>query len=204
MNYPKNLLAVGLLLSLSAATAQATLFDRGNGLIYDSDQNITWLKNANQGAGSSFDNGGSATDGLMTWQNAINWADSLVYQGYSDWRLPTTTDTGASGCDFAFSGTDCGYNVDPSTSELAYMFFTNLGNLSAFDTAGTFRGGSSGVDWGVVNSGPFMNLQNDAYWSGSEYAPNTNNAWNFNTNNGNQNANNKNNELYAWAVRPGE
>jgi hypothetical protein len=42
------------------------------------------------------------------------------------------------------------------------------------------------------------------YWSGLEYAPNPNNAWNFNMNNGNQNANNKNNELYAWAVRPGE
>ena len=44
----------------------------------------------------------------------------------------------------------------------------------------------------------------DVYWSGLEYAPNTNNAWNFNTNNGNQNANDKNNDNYAWAVRPGE
>ena len=44
----------------------------------------------------------------------------------------------------------------------------------------------------------------EPYWSGREYAPNTNNAWNFNTNNGNQNANNKNNEWYAWAVRAGE
>lgn len=42
------------------------------------------------------------------------------------------------------------------------------------------------------------------YWSGLQYTPNPNNAWNFNTNDGNQNANNKNNEFYAWAVRPGE
>jgi hypothetical protein len=42
------------------------------------------------------------------------------------------------------------------------------------------------------------------YWSGTEYAPNPNNAWNFNTNDGNQNNDNKNNELYAWAVRPGD
>lgn len=28
-------------------------------------------------------------------------------------------------------------------------------------------------------------------------------AWNFNTNDGNQNNDNKNNEFYAWAVRPG-
>ena len=40
-------------------------------------------------------------------------------------------------------------------------------------------------------------------WSGTEYAPNTNNAWNFNANNGNQNNNDKNNQLYAWAVRSG-
>lgn len=48
------------------------------------------------------------------------------------------------------------------------------------------------------------NVQSNNYWSGTEYAPNTNNAWNFNTNNGNQNANNKNNNFYALAVRPGE
>ena len=41
------------------------------------------------------------------------------------------------------------------------------------------------------------------YWSGTEYAPNTDNAWNFNTNNGNQNNDNKDNNNYAWAVRPG-
>jgi hypothetical protein len=42
------------------------------------------------------------------------------------------------------------------------------------------------------------------YWSGTEYAPNPNNAWNFNTNDGNQNNDDKNNELFAWAVRPGD
>ena len=46
-------------------------------------------------------------------------------------------------------------------------------------------------------------VQSNDYWLGTEYAPNTNNAWNFNTNNGNQNANNKNNQFYALAVRPG-
>lgn len=47
-------------------------------------------------------------------------------------------------------------------------------------------------------------MQSYAYWSGTEYAPDTNNAWNFNTNNGNQSNTNKNNALYAWAVRSGE
>ncbi|MSR08916.1 MAG: DUF1566 domain-containing protein [Gammaproteobacteria bacterium] len=61
---------------------------------------------------------------------------------------------------------------------------------------------------GVVNSAPVfksgrVNVQPNNYWSGTEYAPNTSNAWNFNFNNGNQNNNNKTNGFYAWAVRPG-
>lgn len=46
-------------------------------------------------------------------------------------------------------------------------------------------------------------MQSYDYWSGTEYAPDTNNAWNFNTNDGNQNNDDKNNALYAVAVRPG-
>ena len=54
-------------------------------------------------------------------------------------------------------------------------------------------GGGSGWTW----------LQSYNYWSGTEYAPSPGNAWNFNTNDGNQNNNDKNNGLYAVAVRPG-
>ena len=48
-----------------------------------------------------------------------------------------------------------------------------------------------------------VNLQSNNYWSGTTYAPNASNAWNFNFNNGNQNNNNKTNAFYAWAVSPG-
>jgi hypothetical protein len=44
----KPILALGLMVSLLlAGIAQATLFDRGNGLIYDNVLNITWTQNAN-------------------------------------------------------------------------------------------------------------------------------------------------------------
>ena len=46
-------------------------------------------------------------------------------------------------------------------------------------------------------------MQPNDYWSGTVYAPNPSNAWNFNTNDGNQNNDDQNNELYAVAVRPG-
>jgi hypothetical protein len=41
------------------------------------------------------------------------------------------------------------------------------------------------------------------YWSGTEYATNTDNAWNFNMNNGNQNNNHQNNSGYGLALRSG-
>ena len=40
------------------------------------------------------------------------------------------------------------------------------------------------------------------YWSGTEFS--ASNACNFNTNKGNQNNNDKDNQYYGWAVRPGE
>src|SRR3989344_3407437 len=55
---------------------------------YDTALNITWLANANAGAGSIYDNGTSTTDGRMTWANARAWAISLNPYGSSitGWR----------------------------------------------------------------------------------------------------------------------
>ena len=50
----------------------------------------------------------------------------------------------------------------------------------------------------------FDGVRPNAFWSGTEYAPNPGDAWNFNTNKGNQNNDDRNNALYAVAVRPGE
>ncbi|MBI3571122.1 MAG: hypothetical protein HY082_08465, partial [Gammaproteobacteria bacterium] len=48
MKSPIKTLVFGLGLAfVSANTAQASLVDRGGGLIYDQDLNITWLANAN-------------------------------------------------------------------------------------------------------------------------------------------------------------
>lgn len=63
------------------------------------------------------------------------------------WRLPTTTDTGAAGCDFDYNGTDCGYNVAPTSSEMAHLFFAELGNLSQY----TSSAGDSGAYTGGAN-----------------------------------------------------
>ena len=46
-------------------------------------------------------------------------------------------------------------------------------------------------------------MQNAAYWFGTEYAPYPVHAWLF-TNFGQQSNRNKNDPIYAWAVRSGD
>jgi hypothetical protein len=76
--------AVAALMFLLARSAHAALHDHGNGLIYDDVLDITWMQDANY-AGIT-----------MTWNDAASWVDSLVFQGYDDWRLPDT-DTSCTG-----------------------------------------------------------------------------------------------------------
>ncbi len=206
-------------LTISGA-AQATLIDRGGGLIYDDVLNITWLQNANYGAGSSYDNGGGATDGLMSWANAVAWADTLVYHDsvrnvdYSDWRLPTATPVGASfNYDFSNNGsTDNGYGITSTHSELAYMYYANLANLGnctpnggGSSTSCNVQSGSGLVNGPALNDESlFTNLGSGVFWSGSGLAFNTNYAWAFSMGLGSQFWYAKGIVSSAWAVRTGD
>jgi len=204
---------LALLAGLSVTgAAQAALIDRGGGLIYDTVLNVTWLQDANYAKTSGYH-----TTGLMNWTQATAWAANLSYYDsvrnvtYDDWRLPTMIDTGSSGCDFAYTGTDCGYNVqtyDGGTvySELAYMYYVNLSNKGLHNTSG-----SSQSDYGLVDDplnpndeSLFVNLLNYVYWSGLEYAPHVYYAWHFYTLSGYQYWDNKDIFSYAWAVRLGD
>jgi hypothetical protein len=158
--------------------------------LYDTTLKVTWLRNANKNA-------------LMTWDSATIWADTLSTgsgaNAISDWRLPTMTDTGTSGCNFSYNGTDCGYNVATDTSEMASLFFYTLGNKSYRDTIGQFPTG-----FGLTNTGDFQNMQSYFYWSGLEYAPATIGAWMFDAANGYQDAYRKDGNFFAMAVRRGD
>lgn len=103
-----------IFLMLWGTAANAALFDRGNGMIYDSVLNITWLQDANM-------------SGLLNRAEAVAYVDNLVFGGYEDWRLPIMDVNG--------DGTvvSCP-NVSEETcrdNELAYMFYENFGG--AFD-----------------------------------------------------------------------
>jgi len=116
-------LAVGMVMSIPA---RATLVNRGGGLLYDNVLHITWLQNANQGAGSSFDNGTSTrpstTDGFMSWQNAVDWAAGLSFGGSDDRRLPTTSSTSPTASAFDCT-TGAAIGCAASGNELGDMYF---------------------------------------------------------------------------------
>ena len=162
----------------ASSMAQASLVDRGGGLIYDQDLNITWLANAN-------------VNGLMTWNTAMTWAGNLAYGGYTDWRLPTTLQPDAT-CGTQSGGDSYGYNC--TGSEMGHLFYTELGGVAGTSIATTHN----------ANYNLFQNVQSSNYWSGTEFAPDTGLAWYFRFRSGGQNAGNKSNGYYAWAVRPGD
>ncbi|MFM8333253.1 MAG: DUF1566 domain-containing protein [Candidatus Methylumidiphilus sp.] len=203
MNTFKHTLPALLLAGMGfASTASASLETRPGGMVYDTNLNITWLQDANYAQTSGYD-----ADGLMDWNTAMTWAANLVYGGYDDWRLPTVSPINGTSFQYGFSNngsTDAGYGNTSPASELAYMYYVNLGNLGYCTPNG---GGSGGCvaqpGWGLTNVGPFTNLQSSVYWSGTEFAPFPY-AWDFNTGVGNPNLDYKNNAFYGWAVRSGD
>jgi hypothetical protein len=180
---------------LLSASANATLINRGSGLIYDDVLDVTWLQDANY-AGTL----GYTSNGAMTWDQAMAWSDELVYQGYDDWRLPTMVDTGDPGCNYAQAGSDCGHGVqttDGTTvySEMASLWFDTLGN--------SFISGDE-----EINTGLFQNVQvgeySNTYWLGQEYAERDDVAWTYSTYDSLQFAEQKYGNQFAWLVRSGD
>ena len=167
-------------------SANAALVDRGGGLIYDTDLNITWLADANYAMTSGFD-----ADGAMTWSTAMTWAADLSYGGYTDWRLPATVQPDAT-CGDQSGGDSFGYNC--TGSEMGHLFYTELGGVARTSIATTHN----------ANYNLFQNVQSDSYWSGTVYAPYIYYVWSFDFYDGNQLMGIKGNPFYAWAVRPGD
>ena len=164
---------VGVALGLMAGGASAALYSRGSGnMVYDDVLKITWLADWNM-------------NGAMTWSVANNWANTLVVDGYSGWRLPTSLNQNGTG--------PCGPDYNCNSSEMGYMFYQNWGA-----TAGSLY--SSGTN--TANLALFKNVQSYLYWSGTEYSQSY--AWYFVTDDGRQTFDDNDDALFAVAVRSGD
>jgi hypothetical protein len=113
------LLAVAGALSTGSLTAQAALFDRGGGMVYDSDLNITWLQDWN-------------ANGLMLWDQANTWANQLTVGGFDDWRLPVAADNWCLGFGCASELAHMFYDEFGATSGDSVLAGTNTANLQLF------------------------------------------------------------------------
>lgn len=193
-------LAAGLLV-LSGGAQAALVAYQANGvdLVYDdqpgtsSTQGLTWTANANLAATETFGVAGINANGTMTWDNALEWIAAMNtanYAGANDWRLWSALNSDGSGpCGPAFNCTD---------SELGHLFYVE-GGLSQNQAITS----SSALNADAFPAtGVFTNLQDFVYWSGTEFS--ASNAWGFLTVIGYQVLDNKANQLYGWAVRPGQ
>jgi len=130
--------------------AQATLLDRGNGMLYDTVLDITWLQDAGIDEGAQRD-----------WYQSADWAAQLVYGGYDDWRLASVNRP----YDFdnpPGPAVDCSsataQQCAAGRNELGYMYYFNIGA-----TPGTVVLGDRLVDGVTVK-----NIQG-LYWGNQTY-----------------------------------
>jgi hypothetical protein len=173
-----------LVLIFLTNSAYAELIDRGGGLIYDTDMNITWLQDANYAYTSEYD-----PDGLMNRNDALAWADQLEYGEFDDWRLPSLRDKDGNYPD------DVGYDLN--TTEFGNLYYVELGNPS---------GGPLGNVYPFTNIPPPSPPWSDTipYWSSTEIPTNPDGGRYFLFNSGQVGGGANWNEYYAWAVRDGD
>lgn len=167
---------------VTSGVAQAALVDRGGGLIYDTDLNVTW-QDAN--ASNTFGVSGISIYYTMTWTTAKEWIGAMNasnggagYLGYNNWRLPTSD--------------DC---LSCTGNELGHLFYNELGGVM-----GTRISAHHNANYAL-----FPSIQNQQYWSGTEYAPDTSRAYIFNFVFGLSAEVHKSvGGVHAWAVRDGD
>lgn len=110
---------------LASSNVDGALINRGGGLIYDDVLNVTWTQNA--GLALSVN-----TPGADKWTPFLNWADTLVYAGYDDWRLASMDVNG----DQIIVQCGSANEVECRDNEYAYMYYFNLGGNPFEDKSG--------------------------------------------------------------------
>lgn len=158
-------------LTFSVSSVNAALIDRGNGLIYDTDLNLTWMQDANLAATNTFGVPGIGlhSSGSLSWEIANDWIDAMnanSYIGFSNWRLPETILPDPS-CEQSSGIPGDGMNC--SESEMSHLFYYELSGLATYSISSNHN----------ENYYLFTNLQDGVYWSSTMYSETEVYAMNF-------------------------
>lgn len=141
---------------LAYGPAGANLVSLGNGLVYDSDLDITWQADANLSATNTFGVSGFHTigshQGLASWDTAQSWIAAMnaaKYKGFDDWRLPRFSNPDGSFC--------VGYSC--TGSEFGHLFYDELGGQAGHSINTTHN----------AQYGLFSNIDDWWYWTDFRY-----------------------------------
>ena len=158
-------------------TAPFAFTDNGDGTITDNMTGLMWLKD-----GRYMETIGVGDNGKMSWSDAVDWSDSLIFAGYDDWRLPTTREE-ETNCEV---GATNWVGVRCLGSEMGQLYWEQ---------------GVSSLTPGPFDNVPTRGMYN---WSGTAWSEHPDQrAWVFGFYHGEQGAGNtgSNIKLNAWAVR---
>ena len=172
-----------------SSLSQAAFIDAGGGMVYDTELNVTWLKDADYAMTAGYD-----ADGLMNWDSAVTWASSLTVGGVTGWRLPTMTTSSGGGP----RPNENGQDITGATTDNEFGWLWYQLNGGAYITEST-------------DISPFINLpfqggswqpSDEWYWTSEESGAN---AWRMSMNCAcwDDGSNKLTAEWHAWAVHDG-
>ena len=206
-----------LMLGFSSAIS-AALIDNGNGLIYDTELNITWSRDANL-LGTLELNNPNVVSRILSANNNVIYDLPNAYDNNSGvYGLSMFKDFFPGGrVDWFGAQAFVGYlnSIDykgsnqwclPSTPVAAqmqgyYLTGSDMGQLFYNELGGA--GGNSITAYHNSNYTLFSNIQNDGYWSEKEYETNPVLAWMFDASAGSHASLYKGSPYYTWVVAPG-
>ncbi len=150
--------------SLAIQTFGLTLVDNGQ-LVYDANQQVFWLANANLAADPTIRATLGVTrinpNGTMIYTSAVEWVaalNSIQYLGHNNWQLPATPPIDATCSATGTLGNSFGANCTGSA----------LGNLFYIGLTRTFPNSIVPAFTNVIT--PLQNLQPSLYWTSQPQA----------------------------------
>jgi hypothetical protein len=166
-------------------TASASLIDRGPNLLFDDVLNITWTRQAGDGI-------------QRTWDDAVALADSLVFAGSDDWRLPWASVIAGAGPVTSVVNCATASELACRDNELAHLFYYDLG--------GTFPQNLTGNRTSL--SGQLITGIQDRYWTGTRSfvraSDGVSDVWDFRFQIGDTVSAAEFSLLWTWFAAPGD